>query len=116
MCPFALSKVPTRAAGGASPEPAAPELSGVVTTLATVTATANPVPARVPGAGPAEVVLDASATTHCRRRIHLDHDPSSVAASRALPDPSSEQRRADAAEHRVQIGSQLASAAGAAWH
>ena len=88
----------------------------MVTTLGTVTATANPVPARAPGAGPAEVVLDASATTHCRRRIHLDHDPSSVAAPRALPDPSSEQRRADAAEHRVQIGAQLAAAAGAAWH
>jgi predicted RecB family nuclease len=101
---------------GAAPELAAPELSGVVTTLGTVTATANPVPARAPGAGPVEVVLDASATTHCRRRIHLDHDPSSVAAPRALPDPSSEQRRADAAEHRVQIGAQLASAAGAAWH
>jgi predicted RecB family nuclease len=101
---------------GAAPELAAPELSGVVTTLGTVTATANPVPARAPGAGPVEVVLDASATTHCRRRIHLDHDPSSVAAPRALPDPSSEQRRADAAEHRVQIGAQLASAAGATWH
>ena len=62
---------------GAAPEPAAPELSVAVTTLGTVTATANPVPARAPGAGPAEVVLDArpprtaaagSTSTTTRRR------------------------------------------------
>jgi predicted RecB family nuclease len=91
-------------------------LSVAVTTLGTVTTTADHVPAQAPGAGPAEVVLDASATTHCRRRIHLDHDPSAVAALRALPDPSSEQRRADAAEHRARIAEQLARAAGAALH
>jgi predicted RecB family nuclease len=97
--------------GGASSE-----LSGAVTTLGPVTATANHVPGRAPGAQAARVVLDASVTTHCRRRIHLDHDPSAVAAPRALPDPSSAQRRADAAEHRVRIGARLAAAAGAAWH
>ena len=88
----------------------------VVTTLGTVTATADHVPAQAPGAGPAGVVLDASATTHCRRRIHLDHDPSAVAAPQALPDPSSAQRLADAAEHRVRMGAELGRAAGAAWH
>ena len=88
----------------------------MVTTLGPVTATANDAPARMPGTGAARVVLDASVTTHCRRRIHLDHDPSAVAAPRALPDPSSAQRRADAAEHRVRIGALLAAAAGEAWH
>jgi predicted RecB family nuclease len=87
-----------------------------------VTTTANHVPA--PGRGPGDavldgaavrVVLDASVTTHCRRRIHLDHDPSAVAAPRALPDPSLAQRREDAAEHRVRLGALLAAAAGATW-
>ena len=64
---------------------ASPELSGVVTTLGPVTATANDVPTR---GRVARVVLDASVTTHCRRRIHLDHDPAALAAPRALPDPS----------------------------
>ncbi len=86
-----------------------------VTTLRTVTATADHVPAQAPGAGPAGVVLDASATTHCRRRIHLDHDPSAVAGPQALPDPSSAQRLADAAEYRVRIGAQLGRVAGAGW-
>jgi predicted RecB family nuclease len=82
-----------------------------------VTATANPVPARAqPPAGQAVVSLDASATTHCRRRIHLDHDPCAVAAPRALPDPSLTQRRADAADHRAAIGALLAAAAGPTWH
>jgi len=85
-----------------------------------MTATANPVPARLPGAqapaGSAVVSLDASATTHCRRRIHLDHDPAAVARPRALPDPALAQRRADAAEHRAHIGARLAAAAGARWH
>jgi predicted RecB family nuclease len=93
-----------------------------VITLGPVTATANPpsrrrLPARAPGAmSAAGVTLDASATTHCRRRIHLDHDPSAVAAARALPDPSSAQRRADATEYRASIGELLARAAGPAWH
>jgi predicted RecB family nuclease len=62
------------------------------------------------------VTLDGSASTHCRRRIHLDHDPSTVAAPRALPDPSLAQRRADAAEYRARIGVLLAESAGPAWH
>ncbi|HZG90250.1 MAG TPA: recombinase RecB, partial [Pseudonocardia sp.] len=72
-----------------------------------------------PGAGlpPARgIVLDAVATTRCRRRVHLDHDPTAAAAPRALPDPALEQRRADAVEHRVRIGAVLADAAGSGWH
>ncbi|MDQ4118101.1 MAG: recombinase RecB, partial [Actinomycetota bacterium] len=62
------------------------------------------------------VLLDASAMTRCRRRVHLDHDPSAVDAERALPDPASEQRRADAEQHRAQVAAVLAGASGAAWH
>ncbi|WP_232661837.1 TM0106 family RecB-like putative nuclease [Pseudonocardia sp. TRM90224] len=61
------------------------------------------------------VVLDAAALTRCRRRIHLDHDPGAAAAPRALPDPALEQRRADAADHRIRIGEQLAEACGEGW-
>jgi predicted RecB family nuclease len=60
--------------------------------------------------------LDASATTACRRRIHLDHDPGTVGSARALPDPSLAQRREDAAEHRTRIGELLRAAAGPGWH
>ena len=68
-------------------------------------------------AAPAPVVsLDAAATTHCRRRIHLDHDPAAVGAPRALPDPALAQRRADAAEYRARTGALLAAAAGPGWH
>lgn len=63
----------------------------------------------------AGVSLDAAALTRCRRRIHLDHDPLAAAATRALPDPALEQRRADAAEHRVRIGEALAAATGPSW-
>ena len=50
------------------------------------------------------VALDAAATSRCRRRVHLDHDP--TAAGRRGPGRirRCEQRRADAAEHRVRIG------------
>jgi predicted RecB family nuclease len=59
--------------------------------------------------------LDASVTTRCRRRVHLDHDPTAAGAPRALPDPALTQRRADAAEHRAQLGARLAAAAGSRW-
>ena len=92
-----------------------------VITLGPVTATANPssrrrLPAAEAAPGSAGVTLDGSATTHCRRRIHLEHDPAAVAAPRALPDPSLAQRRTDAAEYRARIGALLAEAAGPAWH
>jgi hypothetical protein len=62
------------------------------------------------------VSLDAAVTTRCRRRVHLDHDPEAAGAPRALPDPSLEQRRTDAAEHRTRVGERLAAAVGAGWH
>ena len=62
------------------------------------------------------IVLDAVATTRCRRRVHLDHDPTAVTAPRALPDPALAQRRADAAEHRDRIGALLEAEVGAGWH
>jgi len=62
------------------------------------------------------VVLDAAAVSRCRRRVHLDHDPSAVGSPRARPDPALEQRRADAVEHRVVVGQVLASqACGGEW-
>ncbi len=64
----------------------------------------------------AAVVLDAAAVTRCRRRVHLEHDPAAAEADRALPDPSLEQRRSDAAAYRASIGEQLAAATGDAWH
>ncbi|QNG53832.1 TM0106 family RecB-like putative nuclease [Pseudonocardia petroleophila] len=78
-------------------------LSGVLITLVGVTATAGT-------SCPPAVLLDAGSLTRCRRRIHLDHDPSAADVPRALPDPSLEQRRADAAVHREQLRAQLAAA------
>jgi predicted RecB family nuclease len=63
-----------------------------------------------------EVVLDAAATSRCRRRVHLDHDPAATWAPRARPDPALQQRRADSAVHRSRIGERLAAATGPAWH
>lgn len=68
------------------------------------------------GVGIAGVSLDAAALTQCRRRVHLDHDPSAADAPRALPDPALEQRRLDAAEHRRRIGARIAEAVGTGWH
>lgn len=88
-------------------------MSGVVSTLGRVTATTNGTGTRAPEGVPVRVVaisLDAAVTTRCRRRVHLDHDPASGGAVRALPDPSLEQRRADAAEHREKIVSALVAA------
>lgn len=62
------------------------------------------------------IVLDAVATTRCRRRVHLDFDPTAASAPRALPDPALEQRRADAVAHRLRLGDVLAESAGHGWH
>ena len=67
-------------------------------TLGCVTAIDQPAPSRTGG-----VALDAKDLARCRRRIHLDHDPDAVGLPRALPDPSLEQRRADAARHRAGV-------------
>ncbi|WP_028924233.1 TM0106 family RecB-like putative nuclease [Pseudonocardia acaciae] len=61
------------------------------------------------------VALDASSVVRCRRRVHLDHDPSAAHGPRAEPDPALEQRRADATAHRAEIGARLAALAGADW-
>src|SRR3954471_13069327 len=74
----------------------------MVITLAVMTAIEH---ATVPAAR--DVVLDAVATTRCRRRVHLDHDPDAVGLPQALPDPAFEQRREDAARHRAGIGAVL---------
>jgi hypothetical protein len=101
------------------------ELSVPVSTLGCVTATISgaggqagpggPVPGHGEGSAPAPdgprvPLLDAAATTRCRRRVHLDHDASAASAPRALPDPALEQRRADVREHRARIAETVAGA------
>jgi predicted RecB family nuclease len=62
------------------------------------------------------VALDGTAVSRCRRRIHLDHDPAAVDAPRAAPDPALEQRWADAAVHRDEVGARLGTNGnGAGW-
>jgi RecB family nuclease, putative, TM0106 family len=78
-----------------------------VITLGRVTTT-DAQPAASAGSRAREVVLDAAALTRCRRRIHLDHDPSAADSPQAPPDPAAEQRKADAAAHRARIGAELA--------
>ena len=92
------------------------ELSVSVSTLGRVTATISGSGGRAgPDAAVPRPVLDAAATTRCRRRVHLDHDPGAGELPRALPDPAIEQRRADAREHRAHIADTLAAAQGEAW-
>ncbi|MQA11430.1 MAG: TM0106 family RecB-like putative nuclease [Pseudonocardiaceae bacterium] len=55
-----------------------------------------------------EVLLDAGAVSRCRRRVHLEHDPTMVDAVRAAPDPAGEQRKADAEAHRRAVADDLA--------
>ncbi|GAA1213058.1 TM0106 family RecB-like putative nuclease [Prauserella alba] len=54
-----------------------------------------------------EVLLDAGVVTRCRRRVHLDNDPTMVGTPLAPPDPSAEQRIADAEAHRADIAERL---------
>ncbi|HEX4224389.1 MAG TPA: TM0106 family RecB-like putative nuclease [Pseudonocardiaceae bacterium] len=61
------------------------------------------------------VLLDAGVVTRCRRRVHLEHDPTMVDAPKAPPDPAGQQRSADAAEHRRKIGAQLSRLFGSDW-
>ncbi|MHA6619199.1 TM0106 family RecB-like putative nuclease [Pseudonocardia sp. DLS-67] len=79
-----------------------------------MTAIENRYPVVDPTAG-SSPVLDAAATTRCRRRVHLDHDPEAAAAPRAMPDPALEQRRADAVAHREHIGARLAADLAGDW-
>jgi len=62
-----------------------------------------------------EVLLDATALSRCRRRVHLEHDPSMRGTPLAPPDPAAEQRIADAAAHRATIRDQLAEAVPGSW-
>lgn len=61
------------------------------------------------------VLLDAGVVTRCRRRVHLDHDPDMADVPKAPPDPSGEQRSADANAHRRRVGDDLARLFGSAW-
>jgi predicted RecB family nuclease len=58
------------------------------------------------------VLLDAGVVTRCRRRVHLEHDPAMGAVEFGPPDPSIQQRIADAAMHRADIAQQLVAATG----
>ncbi|HVW41597.1 MAG TPA: TM0106 family RecB-like putative nuclease [Amycolatopsis sp.] len=62
-----------------------------------------------------QVLLDARALSQCRRRVHLDHDPSMRDVPLAPPDPAGEQRMADAAAHRSQIRQRLVDAVPGSW-
>ncbi len=63
-----------------------------------------------------EVLLEAGAVSRCRRRVHLEHDPAMREVPLAPPDPSAEQRIADAAAHRAEIRDRLIAAnPGASW-
>ena len=62
-----------------------------------------------------EVLLEAGAVSRCRRRVHLDHDPAMREAELAPPDPSAEQRIADAAAHRADIRGRLVDAVPGSW-
>jgi predicted RecB family nuclease len=61
------------------------------------------------------VLLDAGVVTRCRRRVHLDNDPTMVDAVKAPPDPAGEQRSADAMAHRRKVGDGLARLFGSDW-
>lgn len=61
------------------------------------------------------VLLDAGVVTRCRRRVHLDNDPDMADAAKAPPDPTGEQRSADANAHRRRVGDDLARLFGSAW-
>jgi hypothetical protein len=58
------------------------------------------------------VLLDAGVVNRCRRRVHLEHDPAMRDAVTAPPDPTAEQRKADAAAHRRSIADEVASLVG----
>ena len=77
---------------------------------------AGPPPAD--GPSPRPVRLDAAATTRCRRRVHLEHDPAAVLDGVVVdgrppePDPGVEMRRSDAAAHRASLAARWAAALG----
>jgi predicted RecB family nuclease len=54
------------------------------------------------------VLLDSGVVTRCRRRVHLENDPTMANEPKAPPDPAAGQRIADAAAHRDRVGADLA--------
>lgn len=54
-----------------------------------------------------EVRLEAGVVTRCRRRVHLESDPTMRDTPKAPLDPGVEQRMADATEHREEVARQL---------
>ncbi len=60
------------------------------------------------------MLLDAGVVTRCRRRVHLEHDPTMLDTVTAPPDPTAEQRKADAAAHRRSIADEIAGLVGEA--
>lgn len=83
----------------------APDVTGVMG--AAVGATAYPLPVKD------EVLLDAGVVTRCRRRVHLENDPTMRDAPTSPLDLGVEQRIADAAEHRRSVAAQLGELLGA---
>jgi predicted RecB family nuclease len=61
------------------------------------------------------VLLDSGVVNRCRRRVHLEHDPTMADAPQAPPDPTGEQRKADAAAHRRSIADEIARLVGPGW-
>ncbi|MGH3940754.1 MAG: TM0106 family RecB-like putative nuclease, partial [Pseudonocardiaceae bacterium] len=61
------------------------------------------------------LLLDAGVVTRCRRRVHLEHDPTAVDAPRAPVDPAVEQRLADASAHRRSVAESLARNRNGTW-
>jgi predicted RecB family nuclease len=61
------------------------------------------------------VLLDAGVVTRCRRRVHLEHDPTMIGRATAPPDPAQQQRSADASAHRRKVAERLAASFGDAW-
>ncbi|NUT46367.1 MAG: TM0106 family RecB-like putative nuclease [Saccharothrix sp.] len=54
-----------------------------------------------------QVQLDAGVVTRCRRRVHLEHDPTMRDVPTLPPDPTGQQRKADANEHRRAVAAAL---------
>jgi predicted RecB family nuclease len=61
------------------------------------------------------VLLDSGVVNRCRRRVHLEHDPAMADAPTAPPDPTGEQRKADATAHRRSIADEIAGLVGPGW-
>ncbi|MDD7966263.1 TM0106 family RecB-like putative nuclease [Actinomycetospora lemnae] len=77
-------------------------------------------PPAAPAPSPRPVLLDAAATTRCRRRVHLEHVPPEDLGPGGVPagddaDPGVAMRRADAAAHRAVLAGRWAELLGSRW-